>query len=542
MNLLLVHNSRRHSWRNGTFRRTGLLLVLLCGMLPSPDGRADEQDAAATAASQPNILFIYTDDHSHRTISCYPEAFDWVETPNIDKLAAAGVRFETSYIGTWCMPSRATMLTGRHGYGIESMRMEGEYPGSTYDPQQCRFWPSEFRQRGYKTAHIGKWHTGTDTGAGRDWDHQIVWNRPRYPKNAGNYYGKQLIETNGGKAVMTQGYSTDNYTQWAQEYLTQPERKQQPWYLWLCYSAVHGPFTPADRHLQKYADIKVPTPADIFPPRAGKPDWQQKIDFWLPGPNGHPVLKGKNLEQRSVKSQPGIHGDRLTDWVRQYHQAVMAIDDGVGQLLKTLEETGQLQNTVIVFTSDQGFAWGQHGFRHKLAPYDATIRSPLIVVAPGITSPGSVCPHPVAGVDLPPTFFSLAGLELPWAMHGHDLLPLLKNPTDKSWKHPVLAVHTGDRYGSATTQIPETLAEQELAGVPWWVSLRAGRFKYIRTLLAGEGEELYDVESDPEELRNLASERTSQGKLEAMRTALAQELKRTKAGFVDNMPDTAPPR
>ena len=102
-----------------------------------------------SAADRPNILFIYTDDQSHRTVSCYPEAYKWANTPNIDALAKSGVRFTHAYIGTWCMPSRATMLTGHHQYGVESMRMQGTYPGSVYDPEQCPFWPRVFRKHGY---------------------------------------------------------------------------------------------------------------------------------------------------------------------------------------------------------------------------------------------------------------------------------------------------------------------------------------------------------------------------------------------------------
>ncbi|MDP6722740.1 MAG: sulfatase-like hydrolase/transferase, partial [Pirellulaceae bacterium] len=196
--------------------------------------------AQTTEEQRPNILFIYTDDHSHRTVGCYPEAYPFVRTPNIDRLAARGVRFKHAFIGTWCMPSRATLLTGHYQHGVESMRMEGKYPGSDYDPVRCPFWPRSFRQNGYQTAHIGKWHTGTDTGFGRDWDYQIVWNRPRHPDNAGNYYKDQLIETNGGKAKMVEGYSTDNYTNWALDYLNGNGRDpDKPWYLWLCFGAVH---------------------------------------------------------------------------------------------------------------------------------------------------------------------------------------------------------------------------------------------------------------------------------------------------------------
>ena len=158
----------------------GLFLTLLIVSF-APRCRGAEQ------IKRPNILFIYTDDHSYRTVGCYPQSYPWVQTPTIDRLAKEGVRFEYAYIGTWCMPSRATLLTGHHQFGVESMRMEGPYPGSVYDPEKCPFWPSVFRKHGYTTAHIGKWHTGTDTGFGRDWDFQIAWNRPANPKTSGNY-------------------------------------------------------------------------------------------------------------------------------------------------------------------------------------------------------------------------------------------------------------------------------------------------------------------------------------------------------------------
>ncbi|HRX56032.1 MAG TPA: sulfatase-like hydrolase/transferase, partial [Verrucomicrobiales bacterium] len=115
-------------------------------------------------APRPNILVIFSDDQSYKTVGCYPEAPPWVKTPQIDALASSGVRFERAYLGAWCMPSRASLLTGRLAHGVESMRMEGTYPGSTYDPAKTPFWPAVFRQKGYTTAHIGKWHTGIDTG------------------------------------------------------------------------------------------------------------------------------------------------------------------------------------------------------------------------------------------------------------------------------------------------------------------------------------------------------------------------------------------
>lgn len=179
--------------------------------------------AEAAEKSRPNILFIFADDQSYKTIGCYPESYRWVKTPHIDALAKTGVRFHAAYMGSWCMPSRSVMLTGRHPHGIESMRMSGGYPGSTYDPAKTPFWPAEMRKQGYQTAQIGKWHTGVDAGFGRDWDYQAVWNRPKHPENAGAYYEKEIIAVNGVEQ-MVDGYPCDNYTKWAVDYINGSNR------------------------------------------------------------------------------------------------------------------------------------------------------------------------------------------------------------------------------------------------------------------------------------------------------------------------------
>ena len=493
------------------------------------------------AAKKPNILFIYADDHSHRTIGCYPEAYDWVKTPNIDALAEHGVRFKYAYIGTWCMPSRATLLTGHHQHGVKSMRMEGKYPGSKYDSDLSPFWPKVFRQNGYQTAQIGKWHTGDDTGFGRDWDYQIVWNRPRHTSNAGSYYKDQMIEFNGEEAVMVKGYSTDNYTKWALEYLKGKGRvEEKPWYLWLCYGAVHGPFTPAKRHLEAYPDLKVPEPANIYPPRPGKPAYIQNINNWVLGDDGQPHLKGRKRATGEYSHGKGIHGSSYSDWIRQYHQGVLALDEAVGKLVQSLKDTGQYENTLIVFTSDQGFAWGQNGFRTKVAPYDANIRSPFIISMPKKFPSGAVCNEPVGGVDVVPTFFDVAGISYPWKMHGKSLLLLLKDPDNKNQQRQVLVSFSGRRYGNDTNEIPrDPKVLLQVANVPWYASLHDGRYKYIRNFVEGEIEELYDLDSDPEELTNLALKKESRDRVLTMRAATVAELKRTDAGMVNDLPAVA---
>ena len=486
-----------------------------------------------------NILLIYADDQSYKTVGCYPGSFPWVKTPHIDQLASRGVRFAHCYIGSWCMPSRATMLTGRLPHGIESMRMEGKYPSATYDPKQTPFWPKVFREQGYHTAQIGKWHTGNDAGWGRDWDYQIVWNRPKHPENAGNYYEDQLLAFNGEER-QTPGYSTDNYTKWACEYIRGANEKgalrdkEKPWYLWLCYGGIHGPSHPAARHKGSYAGNEVKTPADIFGPRAGKPAYLDETQAWLKGPNGEPVMgkSGEKFGDESAKN-PQTHAA----FVQQMNECARAVDDGVGAVLSALKESGQLENTLVIYTADQGFSMGEHGMRTKIAPYEANYRSPLIISQPGKIPEKQVCPHPVSGSDLIATFFARTGLQQPWEMHGRDLSPLLAEPERKDWNHPVLFEHLGEHFGSDTTKVLAAQPEKATHNnVPWWLAIRHGTHKYIRNLKAGETEELYDLTTDPEELTNLIGEPKLQSRVQELRVMLAAELRRTEAGFVEHLP------
>ncbi|MBL8229240.1 MAG: sulfatase-like hydrolase/transferase [Bryobacterales bacterium] len=397
--------------------------------------------------------------------------------------------------------------------------MEGSYPGSEYDPSKCPFWPKELRAKGYVTAQIGKWHTGTDTGFGRDWDYQLVWNRPKYTETSTHYYYDQPITHHGGKTEILKRYSTDQYTDWACDFIRGNGRdKNKPWYLWLCYGAVHGPYTPAQRHLQELAGIDLDTPKDIFPPRPGKPDWAQKISQWQKDANGRPVAGNR----------------KFIDWVRQYHQGVFALDEAVKRLMEVLEETGQRKNTLVLFTSDQGLAFGQHGFRGtKIAAYDANVRSPLIFSMPGRIPENQVCKTPVSGVDLVPTMLRFAGVQPPWPMHGRDLTPLLRNPSAR-WDHPAMLVATGQKFGSDTNNIPQGEGAFH-GGVPWYVMIRDRRYKYVRPLIE-DLEELYDLDTDPEELDNLAIQPAHKQRLRQMRAQAISELRRTNCGFVDRMP------
>ncbi len=510
-----------------------LLLTLLCAGFPANRLHADDPPAAR----RPNILFIYADDQSYKTLGCYPESPDWVRTPNIDRLAARGVRFERAYLGPWCMPSRASLLTGRLQHAVPSMTMAGTYPGSTYDPAQCPFVPAQFREAGYHTAQIGKWHTGTDTGFGRDWDYQIVWNRPAHPDNAGNYYANQILTINGEDRP-TEGYSTDNYTDWAVEYIRGEHRDAaKPWYLWLCYGAVHGPTTPAPRHKGAYKGEVAPVPADILGPWPEKPSYLAQTSAWISGPDGQPAMRRKPRNASNFDTLEA--GKSYQAWVQQVNECALALDEGVGRVLEALEKSGQLENTLVIYTADQGYGLGEHGFNQKVAPYDATIASPLIISRPGRLPEGEVCRHPVNSPDLVDLFCRTAGVTVPWKTHGRDIRPLLESPGREDWNTPMLLTHTARKYGAETDVIPTDPNVLGAAGnTPWYVLLRDGQYKYIRTLVAGEPEELYDLQADPEELVNLALREEHQPRLEQLRARAIEELRRTDARFVEALPAT----
>lgn len=511
------------------------LCLWTCSLL-APSAFSAPTARGADERPRPNILFIFADDQSYKTIGCYGAGPAWAKTPHIDQLAKQGVRFERSYLGAWCMPSRASLLTGRLQHGVMSMTMEGSYPGSTYDPRQCPFVPAEFRKQGYHTAQIGKWHTGTDAGFGRDWDYQIVWNRPAHPENAGNYYHKQILTFNGQDRP-TDGYSTDNYTDWAVEYVRGEHRDpSKPWYLWLCYGAIHGPTTPAARHKGTLAGKSAAVPSDIFGPWPDKPKYLDATAAWTKGADGRPYMARKKGGE--VIFDANAPGKSFDDWIQQVNECNAAVDEGVGRVMRALAESGQLENTLVVYSADQGFGLGEHGFTQKVAPYDATISSPLIISWPGRIPADKVCRHPINAPDLIDFFCRTARVTIPWKMHGRDIRPLLANPETNDWHAPLVFTHTSRSYGAETDVIPTDERLTSSSGVPWYVLLRDGPFKYVRNLVAGETEELYDLQTDPNELTNLAMRPEHAERLRQLRAKAIEELRRTDARFVDRLPKT----
>jgi len=468
----------------------------------------------ASAKDQPNILYIFTDDQSFRSVSAYERAHDWVNTPNIDKLAHSGIRFRTSYTGASCQMSRASMMTGRlqHAiFGLDTSR----YPAADYDIEKTPFWPANFRANGYQTACIGKWHLGEDVGHGREWDYSVIWDREGPRSNHNAYYHNTLVRYNGGERVPLGGYSTDRYTELAVDYIeNKSQESDKPWFLWLCYGGVHGPFTEAERHKDLYEDAPATkVPEDIFGPRPTKPEHLVNYTRW----------KKKNVEAQLDRA------------VKKYNRAVASLDDGVGKILEALRKSGQLENTLVVYTSDQGFAWGQHGSKEKWMAYDANIAAPLIFSQPGTIQPNQVCAEPVSGIDIVRTFHTVAGIEPVAKLQGRDMSPLLKDP-NQTLTEPLLLTHTARVYGE--TFLNE-IKEGNFVGQqtkPAYLMMRDGKYKYIRHMKKNTIEELYDLDKDPDELTNLAVNPEYASLLVKLRDQAVVEIKKKDGEFVDYLP------
>ncbi len=474
--------------------------------------------APLTAGSNaPNILYIFTDDQSLRSVSAYEEAHDWVRTPNIDCLAESGIRFRTCYTGASCKMSRAMMMTGRMQHAIKSMDVT-RYPAADYDPTIQPFWPANFRKNGYKTACIGKWHLGEDVGHGRDWDYSVIWDRMGPKMNRSAYYENTLVRYNGGDRVPLGGYSTDRYTELAVDYIQNKSREDEnPWFLWLCYGGVHGPYTEADRHKGMYADAPATEiPADIFGPRPSKPKHLVNYSKWKKNEHGKPM----GFDKR----------------VKKYNRAVAALDEGVGKLIEALRESGQLEHTLVVFTSDQGFAWGQHGSKEKWMGYDANIAAPLIFSQPGHIKPRQVCSEPVTGLDIVQAFHAVSGVAPVMELHGRDISSLLTDPSQRL-KEPLLLTHTARLYGD---YFLEAIKKGSFVGKetkPAYLMMRDGKYKYIRHMQKETIEELYDLKKDARELNNLAVNPEYRPLLMELREKAAIEIRKKNGEFIDYLPE-----
>jgi arylsulfatase A-like enzyme len=484
--------------------RVILFFLVLLHMLP----------AAPAAAKRPNILFIFTDDHANHAIGAYGSTIN--KTPQLDRLAAQGMLFRNSFVtNSLCAPSRAAILTGKYSHlnGLLTNR-------DTFDGSQVTF-PKLLTEAGYSTALIGKWHLKSQpTG----FEHyEILYGQ-------GSYYNPRM--NRNGHEVKHVGYTTDLITDLTLQWLEEGRDKTKPFMLMTQHKAPHGRWEPALRHLKMYDNEDIPEPATLFYDFSGRGPASKLHKMGIADEMNEYRLMIQYSSQFTPeqfeifdgffkpRNQPYIEGDfsgkERTRWhyqrfIKNYLRCIAAVDENTGRLLDYLDRTGLAKNTMVVYSSDQGFYLGDYGWFDKRWMYELSLRTPLIVRWPGIIQPGSSSSELVLNLDLPQTFLEVAGLQPPSSMQGRSLVPILKGRAPDDWRSSIY-YHYYEGGGH---------------GVPKHEGVRTQSHKLIHFYTLNEWE-LYDLEKDPGEMQNVINARAYAEVLEDLRLELA-ELRRIYA-------------
>jgi Arylsulfatase A and related enzymes len=453
--------------------------------------------AAAEVARRPNIVFIFSDDHAYQAISAYGDFRKLVDTPNLDRIARGGMRFDRCLVpNSICGPSRATVLTGTYNH---INRFTNNAPGARFDGSQTTF-PKLLRRAGYQTAIVGKWHLGSDPTGFDFW--QIL-------PNHGDYYDPAMIRN--GEQIRLEGYVTDLITDVALDWLEQRD-KTKPFLLMCQHKAPHREWLPAPRHLGADGDRVYPEPATLFDDYSGRGPAERNQDMTIAATMHERDLKlvrprilperyhaewdayyePRNAAFRAANPQ----GRDLVRWKYQrylhdYLATIRAVDENVGRVLDYLEREGLADNTLIVYSSDQGFFLGEHGWFDKRWIYEESLRTPLLMRWPGVIEPGRVDRHLVSNLDFAETFLEAAGVPVPAEMQGRSLLPLLRGEAPKDWR-------TAFYY--QYYEFPRPHHVQPHYGV---VTDRYKLVHFFGPNADAFAPELFDLQSDPQELRSV---------------------------------------
>jgi arylsulfatase A-like enzyme len=485
------------------------------------------------------------DDHSQRAISAYDDTL--IHTPNIDRLADEGILFASSFVtNSICAPSRAVLLTGQYSHrnGLRDNRDE-------FDGSQMTF-PKLLQQAGYETALVGKWHLKTEPTGFNHW---------RVLIGQGSYYRPVFLEN--GVETEHPGYVTDLITDFALEFLGNRDTKK-PFCLLYQHSAPHRNWMPSPRHLDLYADRDLPLPPTFRDGYQGRPaaeeadmridDMYLSFDLKLhsqsyeretgtggkagydPEPAWEYSYARMTEEEKANWDAHYDHinqafadhppeGAELSEWkyqryLKDYLRCVAAIDDNVGRLLDRLDELGLSNNTIVVYTSDQGFYLGEHGWYDKRFMYEQSMRTPLIIRYPDGISPGQVADALVVNLDTAPTLLDFAGVQIAPEMQGLSLRPLTQGQMPDDWRQGVYYHYYEYPHGWHRVR-------------PHY-GIRTDRYKLIHFYGELDVWELYDLENDPHELTNLyGSEEYSE-----IAETLHKQLKSLQREFGDEVTAT----
>jgi N-acetylglucosamine-6-sulfatase len=442
-----------------------------------------------------NVVFILTDDHRYDALG-FLKAQPFLETPNLDRMAAGGAHMKNAFVTTaLCSPSRATILTGVYAHKHRIV------DNNTAIPPGTTFFPQHLQKAGYSTAFFGKWHMGHDSD-----DPQPGFDKWVSFLGQGSYVPERNGLNVDGRKVQQKGYITDELTDYAVEWL-RDQPKQKPYFMYLSHKAVHANFTPAPRHLGKYANAKFtypPTMAATGEMAQGRPMWvQNQRNSW----HGVEYPYHSRLD--------------IAEYYKRYAETLLGVDDSVGRVLGELARRGELDSTLVVYMGDNGFAFGEHGLIDKRTAYEESMRVPMLVHCPELFGRGKTVTPMAANLDIMPTVLDAAGLEAPAGLDGASLLPLLQG-REEGWRKDLLYEYYWER------NFPQT---------PTVHALRADRYKFIRVHGLWDLDELYDLQEDPLESRNLIASERHKPVGEQMRKRLFEVLEQTGGTSMPLWPD-----
>jgi len=470
------------------------------------------------ADSRPNIVFIFTDDHAAHAMSCYGSKIN--STPHLDSIANDGMLFTNCFCtNSICGPSRAVIQTGKHSHLNGFVRN-----GNRFDGSQQTF-PKLLQKVGYQTAVVGKWHLAS---APQGFDYSEVL------KGQGPYYNPPMLLNGNPKPVQHTGYTTDIITDLALNWLKEKRDGDKPFMLMYQHKAPHRNWQPGPKYLNMFDNVEIPEPDNLFDDWSGRGSAAQTQDMSIRTTMTRSDLKldpprGLTPEQLDVWNKAyrpknetfkklDLKGDDLIRWkyqryIKDYLRCVASVDDNVGRMLTYLDKAGLAENTVVIYSSDQGFYLGDHGWFDKRFMYEESYRMPLMAKWPGKIQPGTVNHNLVSNLDFAETFLEIAGAEVPGDMQGKSLKPLLTAaPIAGASRLP--ADHTiGFNANLADCTQPdfrdalyyhyyEFEAERRTAHmVRRHCGVRTDQFKLINFYNLGEWE-LYDLEKDQREMRS----------------------------------------